>query len=377
MSVLPAKRPPLAVVVVDDSPVQRRFLRAVIEAGDDLSVVGEARNGREAIALVERLRPGAVLMDLDLPLMNGIEAIERIMATRPTPILVYSSFVDGTDNANARAALAAGAVDVVGKPGPEHAGRMEDHAEELRSRLRVASRIRVITHPRGRLRGHAGGTALSPKRPAPEPRSDVTPEPAPNVRPSGVRLLAIGASTGGPQALATVLGSLPAGLDIAVLVVQHMADGFIEGLAGWLDELIALPVAVGQSGRRLAPGTVTVAPSGLNLIVHDHLRVTTEVPPPTQFHIPGIDATFRSVAAQLGSEAIGVLLTGMGRDGALGLQEMHDRGAMTIAQDESTSAVYGMPGAAAALGAADRVLPLPEIGSTLLDLLAVPAEAQP
>ena len=185
-----------------------------------------------------------------------------------------------------------------------------------------------------------------------------------------MRLVVIGASTGGPQALANLFGALPADFEPAVLVVQHMADGFIESLAGWLDELSPLSIGVGESGKRLQPGTVTVAPSGLNLLVHDRrLRVTCERPPTTQFHVPGIDVTFRSVAQNVGSEALGILLTGMGRDGAAGLKAMHDCGATTIAQDESTSAVYGMPAAAGALGAVDFELPLPDIASTLLTLV--------
>ncbi len=153
---------PLTVVVVDDSPVQRRFARSAIEADPGLTVVGEARNGRDAVALVERLQPHAVLMDLHLPVMNGIEAIERIMATRPTPILVYSAFVDGDDRENAAAALAAGAVDVMQKAGADHSGGLDDYAEALRRRIRLAGRVKVITHPRGRLAGHG----RSPCRPA-------------------------------------------------------------------------------------------------------------------------------------------------------------------------------------------------------------------
>jgi chemotaxis response regulator CheB len=169
-----------------------------------------------------------------------------------------------------------------------------------------------------------------------------------------------------------VLAELPADLEAAVVVVQHMADGFIEGLAAWLDTLCALPVAVGANGRRLVAGTVTVAPSGLNLIVHDQLRVTTHEPPKTQYHVPGIDATLTSVAECMGAAAVGVLLTGMGRDGALGLKKMRDRGSFTIAQDEETSAVYGMPAAAMALGAADLELPLSEVGPALRQLTAAP-----
>lgn len=368
----------ITVLVVDDSAVQRRFLRAAIDVDPAFQVVGEARNGREAVALVERLRPAIVLMDLDLPVMNGIEAIERIMASRPTPIVVYSAYVDGVDSPNAHAATAAGAVDIVAKPAAGNQAGLEDYARDLRGRLRVASRARVITHPRGRLRQSgftksANGTDLvTAKRGAAEPAKP-QPAPAPDriaALPDPVRLVVIGASTGGPQALAQLFGALPAGFEPAVLVVQHMADGFIESLAGWLDEMSALPVRVGESGRKLQPGTITVAPSGLNMVVHDRrLRVTCERPLPSQFHVPGIDITFHSVAQNVGSDALGVLLTGMGRDGAAGLKALHDCGATTIAQDESTCAVYGMPAAAGALGAVDYELPLPAIASALLTLV--------
>ena len=350
------------VVVVDDSPVQRRFVRAAVEADPDMTVVGEARNGKEAVALVARLRPAAVLMDLDLPVMSGIEAIERIMAASPTPILVYSAHVDGDESTNAAEALAAGAVDVLAKPGPDDSGSLDSYAEQLRRRLKVAARIRVITHPRSRLRGSTPvATRLSL---APSPYVDPI-----EVR-SGVKLIAIGASTGGPQALLNVLQTLPADLEQAVLVVQHMAEGFIPGLASWLDQLVALPVVVGASGRRLQPGTVTIAPSGGNLLVQDdRLRVLCTPPNPGQFHVPGIDPCFTSVAEALGPDAVGVLLTGMGRDGAQGLKAMRDSGAATIGQDEATSTVYGMPQAAFALGAVSQQLPIDAVAPAVLELV--------
>jgi two-component system, chemotaxis family, protein-glutamate methylesterase/glutaminase len=364
---------PVPVVVVDDSPVQRRFVRAALEADHDFTVVGEARNGKEAVALVARLRPAAVLMDLDLPVMGGIEAIERIMSATPTPILVCSAFVGGPSSANALEALAAGAVDVLSKPGPDDTLSMDEHAALLRRRMRVAARVRVITHPRGRLRGAGMSGAAEPtplaggrRRPLAAPPEPPEEGPA---RP-GTKLLAIGASTGGPQALLTLLSELPADLEPAVLVVQHMAEGFIPGLASWLDDQVPLPVVVGESGRRLAPGTVTIAPSGGNLLVQDdRLRVLVTQPDPGQFHVPGIDASFGSIARALGPEAIGVLLTGMGRDGAAGLRLMRERGALTLGQDEATSTVYGMPAAAWALGAVDRQLPLQDIAGALLDAL--------
>ena len=369
---IPAQAAPFTVVVVDDSAVQRRFLRAAVEAERDFTVVGEARNGKEAVALVERLRPAAVLMDLDLPVMSGIEAIERIMSASPTPILVYSAFVAGANSENALEALAAGAVDVLAKPGPDDTGTLDEYAAVLRRKLRVAARVRVITHPRGRLRtqGMSGSTTSlggGIRRPL---TASPTPPAGPDSARDSVKLVAIGASTGGPQALLTLLGQLPEDLRQAVLVVQHMAEGFIPGLASWLDGLVPMPVVVGESGRRLAPGTITIAPSGGNLLVQDdRLRVLCTPPEPGQFHIPGIDASFESIARALGPDAVGVLLTGMGRDGAAGLLAMRERGSLTIGQDEATCAVYGMPAAAQALGAVDRQLPLPEIGPALLAAL--------
>lgn len=368
---IPEQSSPVAVVIVDDSAVQRRFLRAAVEAEKDFTVVGEARNGKEAVALVERLKPNAVLMDLDLPVMSGIEAIERIMSSVPTPILVYSAFVAGANSENALEALAAGAVDVLAKPGPDDTGSLDEYAAVLRRKLRVAARIRVITHPRGRLRSQGMGGAIPALGGGVRRPLNVSPLPTgPDCARGTVRLVAIGASTGGPQALLTLLGQLPPDLDQAVLVVQHMAEGFIPGLASWLDGLVPLPVVVGESGRRLLPGTITIAPSGGNLLVQDErLRVLCTPPEPGQFHVPGIDATFESVASTLGPDALGVLLTGMGRDGAAGLLAMRERGALTIGQDEATCAVYGMPAAAYALGAVERQLPLPEIGGVLLTAL--------
>jgi two-component system, chemotaxis family, protein-glutamate methylesterase/glutaminase len=327
--------------------------------------------------MVERLRPQVVLMDLHLPVMNGIEAIERIMATRPTPILVYSAFVDGDDRVNAATALAAGAVDVMEKPAADASGRLDDYAESLRRRLRVAGRAKVITHPRARL-GGASPSTLSTRRLSGSVRVVAAADQRPPVctaelAPRLVRVVAIGASTGGPQALSNVLAELPADFAAAVVVVQHMAEGFIEGLAGWLDSTCALPASVGAHGRRLAPGTVTIAPSGRNLIVHEQLRVALHEPAPSQYHVPGIDATLMSVADSIGSNAVGVLLTGMGRDGAAGMKCLRDVGAFTIAQDEETSAVYGMPAAAMALDAADMQLCVTDIGPAIRRLTA-PAE---
>jgi two-component system chemotaxis response regulator CheB len=356
------------VVVVDGSALTRRRLRSLLEADGSAVVVGEGRTAREAVALVDRLRPAAVVMDLDLPVPAGLDAIERIMAGQPTPILVYSAAVTGPAAANAEAAFAAGAVDVIPKPRePEVADSAGRHADELRQRLRLVSRAMVITHPRGRLGPPARHTEVKP--PVAEEQGS-----APEARPgppggATVKLVAVGASTGGPHALARVISALPASLGVPVLVVQHMAEGFIEGLAEWLDQQVDLPVRVGKPDQPLLPGTVILAASGMNASVDRRLRLRATEPEPGQHHVPSVDVLFGSVAEHVGGAAVGVLLTGMGRDGAAGLKRMRDSGALTIVQDEVTCAVYGMPAAALALGAADRELPLDRIGPTLRAVL--------
>jgi two-component system chemotaxis response regulator CheB len=183
-------------------------------------------------------------------------------------------------------------------------------------------------------------------------------------------LICIGASTGGPPALAAILGALPADLAVPVLVVQHMAEGFVEGLARWLDGVVSLPVSVALNGDRLRPGHVVLAPSDGNLVVEPGLRVRIDEPRAGQFHIPEIDTSFASVAEVCRDRAVGVLLTGMGRDGAAGMLALRRMGAFTIGQDEGTSAVWGMPAAAASLDALAVELPLPQIAAGIVDAVS-------
>jgi chemotaxis response regulator CheB len=268
------------------------------------------------------------------------------------------------------------------KPGPDDSSRLQEYADALRRRLRMAGRVRVITHPRGRLgmsgpslttlrlaSGPTGSDGGDPGAPSP-PGSGCKARHASDFDNRVVKVLAIGASTGGPPALATLLAGLPATTSAPIVVVQHMADGFMEGLATWLDDICPLPVTLGCSGDRLAPGTVTIAPSGMNLVVDRRLRVTTCAPEPGQYHVPGIDVTFSSVAEGCGAESVGVLLTGMGSDGAVGLKRIRDLGGLTIGQDESTSAVYGMPAAAMSADAVEIQLSLPEICSAVRRILS-------
>jgi two-component system chemotaxis response regulator CheB len=343
----PAGRPrraektvPLKVVVVAGTRVRAQQLERILTA-PDLVVAGGAKNAGEAEELVEDQRPAAVLVDLDLH-AGGLEVIERIMATRATPIVVCGPAADRPE-----VALAAGAVDVVGAldapaGSPEYAAGLIKH-------LRVAARVKVITHPRARLRPPPPGLA---------PGDDGAPKRMP--------IVAIGASTGGPPALATVLAEFPADMQAAIIVVQHMAEGFVEGLGRWLDDTCPLPVVVACDGERLRSGVVHLAPANKNLLIQPGLRVRLEPPYEGQFHLPGVDLTFRSVATVAGPRAVGALLTGMGRDGAEGLLAMRKAGAFTIGQDEESSVVWGMPQAAQQLDAVDVELPLPEIAQSIV-----------
>jgi two-component system chemotaxis response regulator CheB len=328
--------PVVAVALVAGTQTRLRQLSGLVRS-EAFSVVGGACDSESAEELVRETRPDAVLVDLDL-FGGGLDAIERIMAGRPTPIVVCGAAAEHPE-----AAIAAGAVDVVGAL--DVGAGTPAYSILLQRHLRVASRVPVITHPRARLRQRG----LADRR---------------SMR--GPRVVAIGASTGGPPALATILRELPAEFPAAVIVVQHMAEGFVEGLARWLDGVCPLRVVVAADGERLVEGTVYLAPAGLNLLVRRGHRVALVEPPQGQFHVPGVDATFGSVAEECGRSSIGVLLTGMGRDGAAGLRALRDVGAHTIGQDEATSVVYGMPGAARQLDAVEAELPLGDIGRAIV-----------
>lgn len=338
MDARPPAAAPIGVVMVAGTRTRQVALERLV-AGPGFIVQGGARDAAEARALVARYGPSVVLLDLEL-FGGGLDVIEQLMASCPLPIVVCGAAAEHPE-----AALAAGAVDVVGaldaSPGTVA------YADAVRRHLRIASRVPVITHPRGRLRSRLDGPAT-------------TPAGGPSLS-----LVAIGASTGGPPALATVLGALPADLPAAVVVVQHMAAGFVEGLARWLDTVGPLPVVVAADGERLAPGAVYLAPAGVNLLLRGGGRVALQPPPAQQFHVPGIDVTFTSAAPLYGPRAVGVLLTGMGRDGAMGLRALRQAGAFTLGQDEATSVVWGMPGAAQALDAVDVEAPLSDLATAI------------
>lgn len=341
------------VLVVEDSLTIRKRLVEVLEQSSSFEVVGEAEDGRQAIERCLALRPDAVTMDMMLPVLTGLAATEYIMAHCPTPILVVSASTNRGEVLQTYDALAAGAVEVIEKPtGYEPPGAWE---REFLSTLKIVSRVRVITHPRARLNGSGEARLLSEASRSPLPRE-----------PRRVGVLALGASTGGPNALVEVLRQLPREVQTPVLVVLHIGASFAPAFGEWMGTQVPRAVAFAKGGEvlRSLAGRVVFAPPDHHLVVRaGRLELTDD--PERHSCKPSVDVLFESIAREYGPEAAAVLLTGMGRDGAHGLLALRRSGAATIAQDEATSIIYGMPREAAELGAAERILPLGEIGAAL------------
>jgi two-component system, chemotaxis family, protein-glutamate methylesterase/glutaminase len=345
----------IRVLVVEDSLTVRRHIVEVIGTDPDLELVGEAENGQQAIELCRRLRPDVITLDMNLPMMDGVSATEHIMGHFPTPILIVSGSTNRGDLFKTYDALAAGAVDVLEKPtGQEAHGVWE---KTFLAALKLVSRIRVITHVRARL-GNVGRASLAQVT---EPMVSI-----PKVLAQGRSLIALGASTGGPGALVEVLRGIPRSLAATILIVLHIDEPFSSAFASWLatQTLHAVVCAVGGEPLAWPCGRVLLAPPGRHLAAHSgKLWLTSE--PERHSCRPSVDVLFESLARECASQVVACLLTGMGHDGASGLLALRRAGAYTIAQDEATSVIYGMPREAALLGAAEAILPLKEIGAAI------------
>jgi len=351
----------IRVLIVDDSPTLRKLTQAILESDPALRVVGEARNSDEAVALAHKLQPDIITMDIHMLQADGYQATRRIMAESPRPIVVLSDSKSDREPASSLEALNAGALIVVCKP--HGLPDVDPEADQLIAQVKTMAEVKVVRRRWWLFGPGSDGRVVrssGTERLLDQGRSD-----HPTIRPGPVRLIAIGASTGGPPALQIIFGQLPPGLSVPVVVVQHISHGFVGGLAHWLDDTTPLRIKVAETGESLQPGTVYMAPDDQHLLVAQGNLALLKTSPPVDGHRPSVTVLFESVARQYGSTAVGVLLTGMGSDGAQGLKALHDAGGHTIAQDEATSVVFGMPHQGITLGVAREVLPLEQIGPRL------------
>lgn len=344
---------PIRVLIVDDSPTARELLVSIMSSSPDFTVVGAVENGADAVERAIALSPDLILMDVNMPIMDGLDATKEIMREAPTPIVMVSASTSGPDNdvSLGLSATQAGALMLIPKPYSPSSPNFETQREQLLKMAKAMAAVKVVRR---------WGSRTTP----------IAVPAARRARQDGQRrLVAIGTSTGGPAALQRILGNVPRDFPAPILVVQHMALGFIDGLAKWLAGNIQLGVTVANHGMKLLPGTVYIAPDDAHLgVTADAQAVLSRVAPLGGFR-PSADFLFDSCARAYGSAAVGVILTGMGSDGVEGLKTLHARGGRIIAQDEQSSVVFGMAQQAIAAGIVDEVLPVERIAMRLVELV--------
>ncbi|MEA3187172.1 MAG: two-component system, chemotaxis family, protein-glutamate methylesterase/glutaminase [Chthoniobacter sp.] len=344
---------PIRLLIVEDSAASRELLQHIFGKDEGIEVAGVARDGEEAVALAAELGPDVITMDIHLPKLNGFETTRRIMESNPAPIIIVSASADPGDVRKAFQVMDAGAVAVLETPRGLGDPRHDAMAAKLVRTVKLMSEVRVVKRTRRSL------------PPTNEPVAVATPVQTNRQ----IDLIAIGASTGGPPALHTILSGLKTTDRPPILIVQHIAGGFVQGLVDWLAQSTGLSVVLASDGVRPLPGHVYIAPDELHMIVEKSGLIALSDHPPDNGLRPAVSRLFESVAEVFGPAAVGVLLTGMGVDGAAGLKQMRDRGAVTFAQDRESSVVFGMPGEAVKIGAAEHVLSPVRIAATLDTLL--------
>lgn len=342
------------VLVVDDSPLIRQLITDALQRDPDVRVVGTAEHGQEALEKALALKPHVITMDVDMPVMDGLTATERIMAEAPTPILVLTADPRNQAPELTHRALAVGALALRVKPALDAEAEMLNLAREVK----LLSTVRVIRHVRG---VRKSGTAVS------STGYPVVPTPAPFVA-SPVGLVCIASSTGGPQVVQKLLADLPADFPAPLAIVQHINAAFSESLVSWLAGTSRLKVKVAADGDLLSPGTVLVAPPDAHLVVAQRGRVAVQKGVPRDGHIPSGTALLESAAKAYGRRVVGLILTGMGSDGVDGLAAIRAAGGKTLAQSQDSSVVFGMPGAAVARGVVDHVVHGDELAGALVRL---------
>jgi two-component system chemotaxis response regulator CheB len=344
----------IKVLVVDDSRVARLLLVHLLEADPQIQVVGAVNDGQAALDFVSQNKPDVVLMDIHMPHLDGFEATRRIMETEPVPIVICTATTDTKEVATTFRMMEAGAVACLEKPVTREHPDFEQLVANLLQTVKLMSEVKVVRRwPRSRL--------------AAPPASAIQPAES-KIAPVGFRFIGIGASTGGPPVLQTILSSLPKGFPVPLLIVQHIAHGFLPGLVEWLNQTTGWQVHVAAHGTIPLPGHAYLAPDDFHMGVTASGRIFLTREEPENGLRPAVSYLFRTLLEACGSNVVGVLLTGMGKDGASELKLMKDGGATTIAQDRESSVVHGMPGEAISLGGATHVLP-PEKIATMLSML--------
>jgi two-component system, chemotaxis family, protein-glutamate methylesterase/glutaminase len=363
----PTMAPKIRVLVVDDSALARRLLGEIIDRQADMVCVGAAADALAAREMIRELNPDVITLDVEMPRMDGIEFLSRLMRLRPMPVLMVSTLTERGADATLRA-LELGAVDFVAKPKIGISDGLARLAADITAKLRIAARCpprraaaAVAVSSMGAAIRAAAASAAGSARPTPPPLG----------RPATEKIVFIGASTGGTEATRQVLVQLPADAP-AVLIAQHMPAGFTRSYAARLDGLCRMAVKEASDGERVLPGHAYVAPGGLQLSVERcgaHHVARVRAGNPANRHQPSVEVLFESAARVVGPNALGVMLTGMGDDGARAMRQMRDAGGWNVAQDEASCVVFGMPRAAIAAGAAHEVLPLAAIGARLIERL--------
>ena len=351
----------IRALLAEDSPTARVLLTELLQADRDIEVVGVARDGAEAVAMTKRLSPSVVVMDLHMPEMNGFDATKRIMSEAPTPIVLVTASADAREVAVSMHALRAGALTVLPKPtGPANPD-FEEIARQFRAAVKSMAQVKVV-----RRWATVRPSSDAPVRPVSQAPARTFSEAPVHAVPTNLgaapaRIVAVGASTGGPAALYRVFSDLPGDFPIPILVVQHIAHGFVDGFAAWLATGTRLAVRVATHGEPLLPRTIYLARDDQHLGLLDHHSIAVSSAPPVGGFRPSASFLFESVGRLFGKGTVAVVLTGMGQDGLEGMRVVRAHGGRIIAQDEETSIVFGMPGVVVEAGLADYTLPLSAI----------------
>lgn len=340
----------IKVLVVEDSLTAQKILVKILSADSEIEVVAVASSGEEALQQLQHISPDLITMDIHMPGMDGLEVTRKIMETKPVPIVVVSASCLVEDIERAFQLIEAGALTAIAKPIAIGSGDFEATAWRLVQTVKDMAAVKVIKRWPKRLKEKDQASEIADNR-------------IPEIKPYSV--IAIGASTGGPQAIETILKNLPSDYPASILMVQHIAPGFLGGMVEWLDNVLALHVKVAHDGEQLKPGTVYLCPEGKHMGLDKESKIALSSAEPVGGHRPAVAFLFQALAQNY-SDCLAILLTGMGKDGAAELLELKRRGATTIAQDKESSVIHGMPGAAIALGAQCHILNLESIASLLL-----------